>query len=325
MRSNKISWMILAVNIFVLSGCLVFPPSITPTQTVSQPTTTSDIVKSTLGPDEIWQNECNPYQLDTRSPVNALNPSYSPNGEWHSVFCLDNQGFSVTRFINRDRKLTRDVSYYDSFWAISDQKAQNKDGQMLIERWSEDGQYVYLRSYWCCLDGPGMLFVNVFALYRMKLSDGQLEKIVANSSSIRFSSDETYLVYSSILEDSNIIISVRNLNTGYVENFQMGKKYVSVGLFTWSSQNTDILFVGALDGWESSLDSPTIENKNGFSLLLLNLETAQIKTLIENDVRLLRPLDENAWVNEHIVKLLDVNGQIYEFDIEKLKLTQTDS
>jgi len=323
MLSNKLSMMILITGIFLLSACVTLPASATPAPTPPPLTLTSDAPRPTLESEGIGQNECAPYQVDARPPINILNPSYSLGGKWHSVFCLDNQGFSLTRFVNRDQNLVWNVSYYDSFWATTGQKAQNaKNGQLLIERWSKDGQYVYLRPYWCCLDGPGMLFVNVFALYRMNLSDGQLEQIVANSSFIRFSADEKYLVYSSILDDATIVISVRSLDIGHIENFQVEKKYTTVGLFSWDSQNGNILFVGALNGWENSLDTSTAESKNGFSLLLLNLKTKQITTLINNDARLLRPINENTWVSENVVRLSDANGQIYEFDIQKLGTVQ---
>lgn len=92
----------------------------------------------------------------------ATIPGYSPNGNWRYTFCLDpNTRYPYTRLIQVHGSRMWDIHFYTIYGSIMKSDTYPNgitEGQMLVVHWSKDEKYVYIRPYWCCVDGPGMLF-----------------------------------------------------------------------------------------------------------------------------------------------------------------------
>jgi len=258
--------------------------------------------------------------------INA-NVRSAPNKLWRINFCLDAKNLPYTKFIQVNGAATWQVPFYETYGVTMktrDFPEGIKNGSMAPVYWSSDGEYVYLNSYWCCLDGPGMGFVDVYGLYRLNLFTGKLETILPHGGAIKFSPNEKYLSYSDNIDEIHIL----NLEDGADQAFQLSQKYVNVGYFFWSPDSKKLIFVGALDHWEDNIFfDATPETKNGFSLLLLDLETMKVTTLLDNDIRMFTPGSystekRNFWLdNDNIYLAGSEEGKTYLYDIAKRQLS----
>jgi hypothetical protein len=251
--------------------------------------------------------------------------NYSPNHSWRIISCLDPKtGFLFTKFIENNGSKYWIVPFYETFAIKIEDKSFReglKDGQMIVMHWSGDGKFAYLYPYICCIDGP-VLFNGVPALYQLDLNTGKLKDMLPFGGRIGFSPDDKYLAYRTI----PAAVHLRNLETGDDISFQLRSKYVDLGVFSWSPDSKKLIFVAALKDWDTSMYDPTPVNKDGFSLLLLDLETMKVTTLIDNDLRMFVPgsysyQDENVWIgNDKLYLMGREEGKTYIYDVAKRQL-----
>ncbi len=319
----------IIVVLLLFSGCTSSQSQITVTESPSKafgasstplPSKTVSILATTIAnaTKKVQEHklDCNGYPDNQ----NTISPDYSPNRSWRFTFCLDpNTGFTFTKFIQSNGPDTWNVPFYEAYGSTvrNDQFPDGiKSGKMLPIYWSKDGDYVYLRPYWCCIDGPGMFFVDALAIYRLNLNTGELEVILPSSGAIAFSPNGRYLAYST---EANKIY-LRKLETGENIPIQLGTNYENIGVFSWSPDNKMLIFVAASGNWEDNIPAPSAGSKSGFSLLLLNLETMKITTLIDNDIHLLRPSQEETWISNEKIRLNDAKGNVYLYEIGEGRL-----
>ncbi len=248
-------------------------------------------------------------------------PISTSNDLWRVKFCKNGDTkLPYTKFIKKDGTAIWNIPFYDTYGVTQKQEGRPNgitDGRMVIAHWSPDGKYVYLKPDWCCTTIPGTVFYNAFALYRLNLFTGELGEIIPPGYySIAFSPSAKFLVFS-----DGKVFHLLNLRDNKDEQIKLDVDYIGLGHFTWSENEEQLFFVGALEGWEKNLSNPSPDN-NGFSLLLLDTRKMLIKTLIKNDHRLLAPLDKNEWKSENELVLVDMyaNSYIYNIDSGKLSL-----
>lgn len=248
-------------------------------------------------------------------------PISTSNNLWRVEFCKDeNTKLPYTKIIKKDGTITWIIPFHETY-GITQKQANHPNsitnGRMVIVHWSPDGRYVYLKPDWCCIDIPGTSFYNAFALYRLDLFTGNLAEIIhPGYYSITFSPSAKYLVFS-----DGKIFHLLNLKDNKHEQIRLDVDYIGLGYFTWTKNEEQLFFVGALEGWEKNLSNPSPDN-NGFSLLSLDLRKMFIKTLITNDRRLLAPPNQNEWRTENELVLVDTyaNSYIYNIDSGNLSL-----
>ncbi len=250
------------------------------------------------------------------------------NETWHVAYCIDSiSGLPYTRFIKKDGLKIWEVSFYE-LYGIK-QKDENhpegiKNGVIRVKEWSKDGKYAYINPGYCCLDGPGMLFIDVFALYRLDLNNGEIIELLPNGASLAFSSDSKYLAYS----NSPNRFYLRNLNTETDNIFNLGSVYDQIGLFSWSPDNSKLIFVGAMEDWFCSTPDMCFENgtpyrsNDGFTLFLFNMRTWHIEILIDNDLNLFRPNTGlgSPWIDNENISVTNYLGNTFVFNIEQKEL-----
>lgn len=233
----------------------------------------------------------------------------SPNGDWQIAYCVDTEtGFPYTRLLKNQDKKIWDIPFRQS---IIPDDHERKDGALTAKKWSEDGKFVYLDSYFCCLDGPGLMFVNSYGLYRVELETAEIKEMLPESTYFEFSPDGAYLAGNNDSRNTVLIYDLKNDKTLAIPVVQ---EYSRIGMFSWSPGSQKIVFVGAFPDWENT--SPDFK-QGGFSLLLLDVKTKTITPLIENDIRFLQPLlyEENAWVNNDEILLSARDGSTYALNI----------
>jgi WD40 repeat protein len=261
-----------------------------------------------------------------------FSPQKSQNGDWRTTTCIDSEnGYQYTRIIQTNGTKAWNVSLYEAFVSKkSDETTKKifKDGEMSIIHWSANGKYVYLSPYFCCLDGP-VLFNGIIGLYQLNLDTGQLKDMSFIGGRVGFSPDDKYLAYRTLPATAHL----RNLETGEDISVPVSKKYVNLGGFSWSPDSQKVLWVGALEDWDKNMYEPTPVNQNGFSILMLNIETMKMSTLIDNDIRFLIPSspsyyeNQNTWADDHHIYLSQMNiagrdeAQIWLYDINTKKIT----
>jgi hypothetical protein len=142
-----------------------------PTETKVPTPTTTDATKSAYLT-EMAQSD----QLEQQNEEDCLgypdklwqNPNPSSNKDWRLAFCINNDTkLPYTKFIKRDGTLSWGVPFYETYGVNTkslDIPDGIKYGGMLVAFWSNDGRYAYLEPDWCCVDGPGLVFINGWAL-----------------------------------------------------------------------------------------------------------------------------------------------------------------
>lgn len=243
----------------------------------------------------------------------------SPNKEWQVAYCVDPEsGFPYTRLLKMQGGKIWDIPFRQS---ILPDDHERMDGALRAEKWSQDGKFVYLDSYFCCLDGPGMEFVNSYGLYRVKLETAEIKEMLPGSGYFKFSPDGIYLAGNN---DSGNAIHIYDLENDKDLVIPVVQGYAQIGMFSWSPDGQKIVFVGAFPEWENI--SPEYK-QGGYSVLLLDIKTKKTTVLIENDIRFLQPLlyEENVWVNNDEILLSARDGFTYALNIstEKILLQPT--
>ena len=237
----------------------------------------------------------------------------SPNGEWLAVVCDPNDSlkFNGTKIVSLDGNIIWDVSFYDAYGVFQKNEFDPdgiRRGTMSIVHWTNDGNYVYLRPIFCCVDAPEYVFFNYFnnalALYRLDLRSGKItptlqpfnDNILAGYY-VSFSPTDKYLAY--VSSDSPRDVHLYNLKTGDVFSIVIDEQYVASGNFSWSQDSNQAVFVGVKAGW--SYYDASVEN--GVSYFLLDLRTQSSIHLFDK-----QDLHRVSWMQDGNIILHNPSG-----------------
>jgi hypothetical protein len=207
-------------------------------------------------------DDCNGYP-DTFS--SSRDRVYSPSGTWYVAYCKSPKtGGNYTRVINTKNLVIWDVPYLDK-------DGQNlpegiTGGQMNFEMWSIDERFVYFNRYYCCLDGPGMIFSNGFGLFQLDLSNGKIVEIESGA----LAPDGYSVVF---YDYDNHLVSVKNLKTGEIKQFEIDLNLEEVGIFQWAKDGNKVIFSAAAKDW--------FETDSGFVLYLIDLGQNSISQVLD--------------------------------------------
>ena len=144
-----------------------WPATITPKpyQTRTPPPTRSPM--PTLFPLEATAyahlQECNDYAYDISQVI-------SPDRQWFVVTCEFNGHTRVARFDGTQEWLIPSIDN-----GVADNGEPFNRTYYKFYRWSVDGKHVYLSQHTCCIDGPSLIFMEAFGLYRFNVETGALD------------------------------------------------------------------------------------------------------------------------------------------------------
>jgi hypothetical protein len=183
-----------------------------------------------------------------------------------------------------------------------------KVGVLGVVHWTKDGNYVYLRPYFCCVDAPGNIFFNNFqdtlALYRLDLRTGKItttlqpfKGIVFSGYSASLSPSDKYLAY--VMSSSPRDIHISNLQSGDSYTIEVDEQYVASGKFSWAHNGNKAVFVAVKPGW--SYYNASIDN--GVSYFLLDLKTQSSIHLFDK-----QELHWVSWTQDDNIILHNVSG-----------------
>ena len=308
-------------------------PALTPTITMTfrpgkSPSDFATLITHVTQIAQQYEKDCNGH---LGRGFGAGDLPYSPDHVWRLSSCRDPKtGFLYTKVIQVNGSKSWVVPFYELFAAkIKDSsflKGIKDSGQMVVAHWSGDGKYVYFYPFVCCIDGP-VIFNGVPDLYQLALDTGKLMKVIPSGGRVGFSPDDHYLAYRTLPATLHLL----NLQTNEDKAFILDSNYVNLGVFSWSPDSRKLVFVAALQDWDKNAFEPTPVSQNGFSLILLDLKTMMITTLIDNDMRMLVPDvgsygGSEPWMDDDSLDLIPMNpflagDQFYEYQISKHLLT----
>lgn len=216
----------------------------------------------------------------------------SPNKDWAIINCDPNpsEQKSITKIIRLDKTASWEISFYEIYGVYAD----IGDGYISAIHWSNDGNYVYLRPSFCCVDAPENIFFNFFGnsigVYRLNLFTGETttslrpssESLVA-SYAVSFSSTERFLAYT---HSSNVTeINIQNLQTGELKKIVLNSKFNASGMFSWSPDDKKLIVVATTSNWQPYGNALA---EDSVSYFIYDVETEEIQLLF-NKSDLYRP------------------------------------
>ncbi len=198
----------------------------------------------------------------------SLNRILSPNGQWTAVVCRDDGIYTkISRIDN------------NVVWKLPVTNIDSMDWYLYPYHWSNDEKFLYLSSNVnASMDCPECFYIEGFDLYRLNLLTGNLEALISGNN-FSISPDEKYLAF--VDSDNSQIVSIRDLLSGQEIKLNFKEKYTDLGRFVWTKDSSELLILAGVVGWR--------ENTAGYSLLLYNLRSNSVITLIDNDLRQLSP------------------------------------
>jgi hypothetical protein len=229
--------------------------------------------------------------------------SISPNGNWATISFFRKDEGDVLRLVEINGDKRWDIVYSNYSIAVCDFNCGMNLGSVGIDHWSRDNTHVYLVPYpaW---DGPGLWFTTGGSTaINFNMNDGSWTDLNVGGS-WAFSKDEKYLVYYS--EDD---VHLRTLRDGSDEVIQIPKKFQNVGRFVWSPNIDRFVFTASYGEW--------YDHKVGFSILLFDMKTSSLRTLIEDDMRFLYAVDwtETEKITLHQFNWLVGEEKVYFYDL----------
>ena len=237
-------------------------------------------------------------------------PKYlSPDGQWIVVICQDDGVY--TKIARVDGSVE---------WKVPAIIYKDEDGNVLnptyyvLYRWSSDNKHVYLSTYFCCIDGPSLIFDEAFGIYKFNLFTGKFDMEYHGS---RFSLSPSEKFFAFLDSKNSPILHIRYLISDEEDVLYLKPKYVDVGMFEWSPDERNLLFVGGLDRW--------FDQVGGFSLFLYNLDSQKLSLLIDNDLRYLVPnginYDSKSWDGNSLILAELYRDKLWQLNITTRELT----
>lgn len=236
---------------------------------------------------------------------------YSSSKNWYAAYCDHSEtGRSYTAIINAENTVRWEVPFYET-WGIQKKSDTHPngimEGQMNVVAWSIDEKYVFLETYYCCLDGPGIEFSAGFGLYQLELGSGKIARIESGS----LSPDGYSLIFH---DDNNYQVIVKNLKTGQTTPFRINKGFENAGIFQWSPDGSKIVFSAADENW--------FETDASFTMYLVDINKNTIRKMLYDPLHRYVAL---KWLSEKEILLEGYrSSDDYVFNIETSKLTPID-
>jgi WD40 repeat protein len=238
-----------------------------------------------------------------RSDILSFDQSFSPNGEWISILC---GGY---------RKIFRVDGSQSWNFKFQEMYEHDAPGFIKTHHWPKDGRYAYLSAQISDMDGPGMIFVDGWALYRLDLSNGNISTVLQPvpylSYSFAFSPTDRYLIYTHPRQPK--LIHVYEFSSGEDITFSLGDDYVIAGIFLWSPDGKKVVFSAARENW--------FETDDGFSLFMVDLSKQQINFLVSGKPH---EICAKEWLSDN--KILVAEWTTYwsgfVFDLSKMELSE---
>lgn len=213
--------------------------------------------------------DCLGYSSRAHSPDRY----YSLEKNWYVAYCeYPDTHFNYTAIIKADNSTRWEVPFYETWGSqqISDAWPDGiKDGEMSLFAWSPDEKYVFLNPYFCCLDGPGMMFVAGYGLFQLDLATGTIAQIDGGSAAFALSPDTKKLARYDY--DAKQVI-IQNLETGNNVTFKINPQFEIVGIFNWSPDGDKVVFSAADENW--------FDEASGFTVYLIDLNKRNIRQLL---------------------------------------------
>lgn len=213
--------------------------------------------------------DCNGYPSRTHPPDRY----YSSTANWYAAYCeYPNTHFQYTAIIKAGSPSKWEIPFYETWGShqISDTRPQGiTDGEMTLLAWSPDDKYVFLKPFFCCLDGPGMMFVAGYGLFQLDLATGTIAQIDGGSAAFALSPDTKKLARYDY--DAKQVI-IQNLETGNNVTFKINPQFEIVGIFNWSPDGDKVVFSAADENW--------FDEASGFTVYLIDLNKRNIRQLL---------------------------------------------
>lgn len=248
----------------------------------------------------------------------------SNNEQWILANCeSENETSIYTRIFRVDGSVSWKISLDDFPWNTDE---NDPLARLTNYHWMEDGKRVYLHPI-CCYDpGNHGVVSNAYGLYLLNLQTGEFSIILsgeindASPFSVCISPDGKYLVHVDLANTPNIL-SISNLLTGEERTIKLDERYEDTGSFVWTPDNDSLLFTSVFGGWESS------------SLFILEMSNFMLRTIVENDERLLFPTSKwdyqgkwGSWKDKNTLFLVEMGkGKDWAVNIQKGEITVDNS
>jgi len=228
----------------------------------------------------------------------------SDNEQWILVNCESyNEESNYVRVFRVDGSKSWKVSLDGFSWNTDE---NDPLARLISYRWMNDNKSVYLRPV-CCYDLSNHGTISdAYGLYLLDLQTGELSTVLSGENndaspfSVSISPDEKYLVYVDLANTPNIL-NISNLQTRQERAIMLDEHYKDTGAFVWTSDNGSLIFTAVYDGWEKS------------SLYLLELNSFRLRSIIDNDERLLFPTSKwdyqgkwGPWRDENTLFLVEM-------------------
>jgi hypothetical protein len=216
--------------------------------------------------------------------------SYSPNGSWTAVRCLNN----MTGIYNvNDHSIAWQLRYDDLFGMQYDDGHQF--GDLKVAHWSRDERFLYLLPHPWGLDGGCPVFHGGRALIKLDLQNGEINYVLEPQErylfyDVSFSDDDSEMAYTMSI-DIPPIINIRNMLDGVEHQFNIGEPFTGAGYVIWSPEKGRVIF-SAVSGLEC--------NEQVFYLVEMSLADRHLKVLTEDKHFRFKPL---AWLPDNTVWL----------------------
>lgn len=232
------------------------PETATPKPTrTTIPTTT---ITPTITPTFVgWPTMPATYDL-SNIPVNQEgnscdDPVQSPDEQWTVEVCAGSYDLSsiYTHIYKNDHTLEWFLPYFQVYGAylivcednslVETCSTMSHYGKIYPYSWVNNNT-LYLRAY-IEADGPGLEFINGFALYRLNLLSGLLETILPKTASFAISPDGQYLIFS--IKENADEVKLLNLHNSQMIKLPLlmdSEKIADIGNFQWNSTGTKVSF-----------------------------------------------------------------------------------
>lgn len=226
----------------------------------------------------------------------------SPNGQWAEANCGPDSIIIIRMDETKEWSLSSDSligPYTDHFTGV--------------DHWSKDGAYAYVGVN-PHTDGYWEPFHEATDLFRLNLETGQISEVLKGGYySFTFSPDDSMLAYIET-DQSPIILTLRDLQTGAEQTFKFESKYNTGGSYVWSPDSKKLVF------------SIVQYDENNFkyvasSIVLWEREKQDVTVLIKDYQFPLTPIE---WVEETkiMLQVLYEDDTKFEFDLKSGELKQ---
>ncbi len=183
-------------------------------------------------------------------------------------------------------------------------------GEMFIEpiQWSKDNINFYFTISVCCMTGPSFLQKQPSSrLWKINTNNFIITDILSlvdevNSPNyISISPMENYLIYISDVEGL-YNVNIQSLNNNSVQKVSLPNKFYNAGYALWSDDESQVVF-SAISG-----DYTPFTPEARISLMLLDINSFELKELIIDSTQMLKPIE---WDNNNIITIRAESGIDY--------------